>query len=547
MTEAAPPSWLDDIPHPAEEEAAPTEPPPPDADPIVGSDATWHQAPAEEAAARIAAWPDVFLRIDGASLVWCDDRGLPEMRPCLHEVKPELLRGLIGERRLEFVAKTRDKDGKVGTKRVRSPAALVERIVTTRPGQWRVMRGMMDTPYLLPSGELVNEPGYRDGLWLTKNAPIDLGAVPKHLLPVEEGWDSETSAAFADAFLADLSGIEWATSADRSAAFAYALTLLSRAAYRRCPIILITAPLPGSGKDLVAKCMENAVYGMEAVRVTPPGGRTDDSVTELDKKIAAALLSGESTIVIGDAQKVCSPTIYGMVTEERSQGFRELGRNIAIPPPKCLTFVGIGNNPTIGNDIVRRAMSIRITPSKPNPERRKFALSEDALIAEYRSRRAATICGLTNIIRGAMRAGPPEDMIECPFSGWSRMVQAACIHAGLPDPLLARDALRQRTEPTDAGLGELIAAWWDYRGTMSVTVSQAIAPLAHTDENYASVNYRTALRALHPKIDAAVLGKMLSSANDTPFEVATSDGGSIAVRLVHTKPQGRSTYTLVRC
>lgn len=543
------PHWMNDAPHPADDdgfvEPLPTDEPPADA-PILGSGATWHQAPAEEAAARIAAWPDVFLRIDGTSLVWCDDRGLPEMRPCLHEIDGGLLRGLIGERRLEFAANTRTKDGKWATKRVLAPGPLVERIVTTRPGRWRVMRGMMDTPYLLANGELVNTPGYRDGLWLNRNAIIDLSAVPEHLLPTEEGWDKERSAAFAEAFLSDLDGIEWATPADRSAAFAYALTLLSRAAYRRCPIILITAPLPGSGKDLVAKCMENAIYGMESVRVTPPPGRADDSTTELDKKIAAALLSGESTIVIGDAMKVCSSTIYGMVTEERSQGFRELGRSIAIPPPKCLIFVGIGNNPTVGVDIIRRAMSIRITPRSPNPERRKFARSEDSLIAEYRARRAVTICGLTNIIRGALR-NPPPDMIGCSFSGWASMVQAACIHAGLPDPLLARDALQQRVEGSESGLGEFIAAWWAYRGTLPVTVAQALAPLTQTDEAHDSVNYRTALRALHPKIEASVLGKMLGSADDSPFEVTQSDGSRIAVRLVHTRPQGRSTYSLARC
>lgn len=549
MTDTAPPDWMEEAPHPAtDEDAPPTMDEAPADAPILGAEATWHQAPAEEAAEKIAAWPDVFLRIDGASLVWCDDRGLPEMRPCLHEIDAPLLRGLIGERRLEFASNTRDKTtGKWSVKRVRSPAALVERIVTTRPGKWRVMRGMMDTPYLLASGELINAPGYRDGLWMSKSAAIDLATVPDYVHPRPEGYTAEHSAEFAKWFLDDLDGIEWATPADRSAAFAYALTLLSRAAYRRCPIILITAPLPGSGKDLVAKCMENAIYGMEAVRVTPPPGRQDDSTTELDKKIAAALLSGESTIVIGDAQKVCSPTIYGMVTEERSQGFRELGRSVAIPPPKCLIFVGIGNNPTIGTDIIRRAMSIRIVPSRPNPERRKFSRSEDSLIGEYRARRAIAICGLTNIIRGALHAGPRADMVECPFSGWASMVQAACMHAGLPDPLLARDALHQRTESADAGIGEFIAAWWDYRGSMSVSVAQAIAPLATTDEAHASVTYRAALRSLHPKIEPAILGKMLSAADDATFAVAQSDGTVIAVRLVHTKPQGRSVYSLVRC
>ena len=540
MREAIGPEWVNDVPHPADsydvEDVEPATAAPPGDGAIAGTDATWHQAPAEEAADRIAAWPDMFLRIDGAALSWVDDRGLPEMRPCLHEVDAPLLRGLIGARRLEFMSEVFDKDEKkkARMKKVRTPASLVERIVTTRPGKWRVMRGVMDTPYLLSSGELVNEPGYRDGLWLARNAVLDLDTVPRHIRPTPGGWDAKESAAWVETFLDELSGIEWATPADRSAALAYALTLLSRAAYRRCPIILITAPLPGSGKDLVAKCMENAIYGMEAIRVTPPPGRQDDSTTELDKKIAAALLSGESTIVIGDAQKVCSPTIYGMVTEERSQGFRELGRSVAIPPPRCLLFVGIGNNPTIGTDIIRR-------------EQRVFVRSEDDTILSYRNRRSVAICALTNIIRGAIKAGPRSDMIASPFSGWARMVQAACMHAGLPDPLLARDALNQRTESTEAGLGELIAAWWAYRGPMSVSVAQAVAPLGETDEARASIAYRVALRALHPKIDAAALGKALGAANDTPFAVEQSDGTQIAVRLVHTKPQGRSTYSLVPC
>lgn len=527
-----------------------------DADAIQGNKATWGEEPAEKAAAVVAGWPDVFLRLDGSALTWVDDRGRPGMQPLLSPVEPTLLRGLMNARRMKFTEREKipaPDGGKAtwGTRRVPPPAALVERIVSTRPGEaWRVIEGIAPASYMLASGEVVSEPGYRDGLWLSRSGRIDVHTLPDVSRIRPEGYSPEEAADAAEAMLFDLGGIEWATPGDRSAALAYYLTLITRPAYRLCPIFLFTAPLSGSGKDLVAKCWENAAFGYEALRITPPPGRADDSSTELDKRISSAVLAGESTIVIGDARRILSPMIYGLTTEERAPAGRELGVSKTISAPRNLTLVGVGNNPELGIDVVRRAVSIRIVPKTQRPAERKFELSEDELIQRYRANRGPFFGAAVNIVRGALKANRPRsERLACSFAGWSRMVQAACIYAGLPDPLESREALARRVAGDDAStlLAPLMAAWWSMRGSLRATATQACAPLAQgPTEDLAIMAYREALQALDQKLDPRKLGTMLSAAEDCPFTVTDAGGETLTVKLHVTKPGNVTNYALIK-
>lgn len=516
----------------------------PPADHVVGSRATWGVEPAEKIAADMALWPDVFVRYDGSELVWMDDRGRANVKPVIRSLTEPIARSLLNERRVTFAERAKTEDGKWATRRVPPPGPLIERIISTMPGDgWRVLDGMVTAPYMLEDGSIVSEPGYRDGLWLVKSAALNLEGVqaPAKILPL--GYDREEAAHAAQFILQHLDGIEWATPGDRSAAFAYFLTLITRPAYRLCPIFLFTAPKSGSGKDLVAKCMENAAHGQEAMRVNPSPGRVDEAAAELDKRLGAAMLAGESTIVIGDARKIVSPTIYGLTTEARAQGFRVLGLSEAIAPPKNLILAAIGNNPELGIDVVRRAVSIRIVPRSARPEERTFTLSEQALQNLYREQRATFLSAAVNIVRGAMRS-PAPTMIPCSFAGWSRMVQAACIYAGLPDPLESREALRQRVtadDPTTA-LAQLIGAWWSYRGTEKATATQACAPLHSTDEH--ASGYKEALLGIDAKITPQILGRLLASADESSFEVADSTGKLFMVQLRVTRPGNVAHYEL---
>ena len=566
---APPPDDIEVAPPPAGPEESPDER-------IQGAAATWHQEPAEIAADIIAGWDDVFLSADSREIQWVDDRGYPGVRPQLHEVKEGVLKGLIGARRLKFSERKRasKKDGSESwtSATVPPPHALLERIVQTRPGRrWRRLEGIADAPYMLASGHVVNRPGWREGLWLGHAAPVDFAPVHELLRPRRGGYSPE-EAAFAarcilDGYSAEeasifgvgeeafpgLSGIEWGAPHDRAAALAYMLTLCTRPAYRLCPIFLVTAPLPGSGKDLIAKCLENAVYGYEAMRVTPPPGDANSAAIELNKKLGAALKSGEATAVIGDVRHLSDSTIYGLTTEERHQGFRLLGASEAIPAPKNLTLVGIGNNPSLGADLIRRSASIRVVPKAPNPEKRKFAVRQERLISMYRERRAAMIGMACNIVRGAMKA-PPVDMIECSFSGWSDMVQRAVLYAGLPDPLLGREDLRKRvsTDEPKAQVEGLIAAWWSIWRDRRIAAREIIGALStpldilpqYDQELYREL--RAAASAINPKMDATILGKALGKVDDAPFAVQDRDGTMIAVQIVSQKPSGVAHYTLIR-
>ena len=532
---------------------------------IVGAEATWGEEPAERAAEVVAAWPDVFLRPDGSGLIWCDDRGRSGIRPVLQELDQRTLRGRFQSARTVFKVRVKTDEG-WSARKVPPPVQLLDRIVTTRPGDtWRVLDGVAVAPYVLATGEMVVKPGWRDGLYLARGNLLDLSQVPSVVAevaaerkvdatallagvrPRPEGYDADEAAFAVDLILSDLGGIEWASPGDRSAALAYFLTLISRPAYRLCPFFLFHAPLSGSGKDLVAKCMEYAAHGMEAMRITPPPGTPEEQATELEKRMTAALRAGESTIVLGDVKQIASGTIFAMTTEARAQGPRTLGVSEAVRPPRNLIMVGVGNNPSIASDMIRRSVSCRLMPSTGRPAERKFDLTEEQLTARYCDRRALYFCLGVNLLRGALRAAVP-DLLPCSFASWSRMVQAACVHAGLPDPLLSRGALEMRVGQDDASqaLAPLMLAWWAYRGDLRVTATQALAPLTNPQEDHAAREYVAALRGIDPRINARELGVMLASSDDATFEVISSAGEPIRVRLKRQKANGVHSYALER-
>ncbi len=516
---------------------------PVDLEPIEGTPATWGQMPAEEAAARLATMPDVFRRSDGSALVWIDDRGGTETRPRLADLDVHTCAGLLDARRVCFVRAEKQRLVPVSP-----PIATCRRIVTTMPGDgWRVIRAVVDAPYLLPDGTLINEAGYRDGLWLARDAVVPLGGLPDVLRIREGGYDADEARVAADFILHELRQVEWATPADRSVALAYLLTLITRPAYRLAPIFLFTAPDSGSGKDLVAKCMENAAFGREAIRINPPPGRAEDTAAELDKRIGAAMLDGESTIVLGDIRRVISPTIYGLTTEERSQGYRVLGQSKSIAVPRNLLIVGVGNNPELGIDIIRRAVSCRLMPRSANPSERVFAKTERELILDYRARRPQMIAAAVNIVRGALRA-PRPTMITSSFSEWSAMVQAACIHAGLPDPLEGREALKSRIADDDPRkvLAPLMTEWAALFGTgrdRRKKVAELCQPL-QGDATDMTRDYRAAMHEISPTMTPAHLGRLLSSAEDKHFDVERSDGSRQLVQLVKRVVNGSPHYWL---
>ena len=522
----------------------PTAPPPEEADTwIRGDGPTWPQAPAEEAAKRLAEQPDVFLRENGASLVWLDDRGRPTVRPRMTDLDVPTLRGLIAKCRIVFATEVYNKKKREFDLRpVATPLPLCERIVTTRPGDdWRIISGIADAPYMLGDGAFVNTAGYRDGLWLCRNSTV---AIPEDVTLQPSGWDATTSARAAAFILGELHQVDWQAPCDRSAAFAYLLTLFTRPAYQLAPVFLFTAPDSGSGKDLIAKCMESAVHGFEAVRINPPPGRTDDAAAEMDKKIGAAMKAGESTIVLGDIRQLMSPTIYGLTTEKRAQGFRVLGQSELIPVPRNLTLVGVGNNPEIGIDMVRRSVSIRITPRCQTPSERIFDKTETQLIEHYITERPYILGALANIVRGALHAPAPV-MLPSPFSGWSRLVQASCIHAGLPDPLIGRETLKDRVSADDPKrlMSPFIAEWWRVFRDTRRRPSDLLLPLKVPDTEEMRP-YCAALSEVHAAPSAAVLGKLLAAIEDGSFNVQDHDGTPQLVQLCRTAKNGSKLYWL---
>ena len=142
---------------------------------------------------------------------------------------------------------------------------------------------------------------------------------------------------------------------------------------------------------------------------------------------------------------------------------------------KRTVFVMTGNNVQLGGDLPRRVIPIEIDPKVENPEdRRDFRYPN--LLAHARAERPRLAAAALTVLRAYVVAGRPQHdkPAKGSYEDWDRLVRGAIIWAGGADPLGGVETLRKRGSVDSNELRELLAAWVEAFGPVSVTVSRAL-------------------------------------------------------------------------
>ncbi len=136
-------------------------------------------------------------------------------------------------------------------------------------------------------------------------------------------------------------------------------------------------------------------------------------------------------------------------------------------------FLGTGNNIEPVQDMRRRVVSIRLTPSDETPALRKFEHDPVGTIKQHRAR--VVSCALT-IIDAFRAAGQPQTPAPSigSYGEWSIWCRQPLLWLGEPDP--AQSLIDQVSNDSDqAVLGQFLRRWlWAFQ-SRSVTVRQLIA------------------------------------------------------------------------
>jgi hypothetical protein len=290
----------------------------------------------------------------------------------------------------------------------------------------RRLRGATHTPVVRADGSILTAAGYDPETRLLHLPEPGLTIPP---VPVEP---SVAELAAAVALLQEMTaGFPFLTDHDRANIYGALLTpllrLLTPPPYK---LVAIGAPMPGSGKSLLAS-MLRIVHGGVFRSEMPE----DDA--ELRKQITAILDVTTGPVVQFDnvSGMLTSSTLAGLLTSNRWDD-RRLGVNEMVSRPNDRLWVLTGNNLLIGGDLPRRTLWVTIDPAMPEPHRRTgFAIENFELWV--RQRRGQIVAALLTMTCSWVVAGMPRSAADRSdsYAGWITTLRGILGNAGIDGTL----------------------------------------------------------------------------------------------------------------
>jgi len=262
------------------------------------------------------------------------------------------------------------------------------------------------------------------------------------------------------------------------------------------PMFLFDAPVPASGKSLLAQVVGWIATGRDPATQPYTGDNEEDR-----KRIISALIAGDAVVSFDNISKPLQDDTLCKVLTQPEVDDRLLGTMTNVKLPTCTTWLGTGVNLVVtGRDMVRRVQKCRIDPGMERPEERKF----DYVLRDYvMERRTKLVAAALTIMRAYIAAGRPPQNIE-PYGGfeeWSAMVRAPLVWLGCDDPCASRDDIED-ADPETEKLASLLDALEldDQFKAAEFTVAQVVEKARKNALDVAA--YGGDLTALHEAVAA---------------------------------------------
>lgn len=330
---------------------------------------------------------------------------------------------------------------------------------------------VITAPTLRPDGSVLSSPGYDLStrlLFDAENLPPDIPEFPNReqgLAALEYLWKP-----FADfPFVGNL---------DRAVHLAALLTAAVRAVLPTSPAFGYDAPVQGSGKTLLARCVGVLATGEDPGVWPHTAGRDDE---EVRKRIFTVLRSGARAIIWDNV--VGSFDSAAMASAITSPNFQDriLGASSSSSVPNRAMLILTGNNLTLAGEMPRRVLVARIDPETDRPFSRHFNIDPFEVC---QSERQTMIAAALVLIRAYLNnsAGPLGEGKLASFEMWDAWVRQSVIYANALMPGKFGDVMEviqanQDQDPEQETLGILLDAWQRNFGTEYKFASDVMAVL----------------------------------------------------------------------
>jgi len=217
-------------------------------------------------------------------------------------------------------------------------------------------------------------------------------------------------------------------SADKTNAIALMIEPFIRSWFPLTPLYVVEAATPRTGKGLLAEvCLFPALGHAPAVTTAP-------AREEEWKKEITALLSGTPVVVAFDNihQTLGSQHLAAALTATRWKD-RSLGRNdVTVEYSNRSTWIALGNNVRLSDEIVERSVRIRLVATCENPGERT-GFKHDNLLEYVAQHRGDLVWSILTLIQHYIASGQPAPkipIVKGRFESWARHMQGVLECAG---------------------------------------------------------------------------------------------------------------------
>lgn len=357
---------------------------------------------------------------------------------------------------IDTAAQTIRVEQHMAKKVVARPLTLTEASVISnkkRVSKYPPIEGIVETPILSESGNIICEPGYNTETCRYVDLSEDLEGF--HVPDAPTSGDAREAL---ERLLEPFCDFPFASEADRTRAVAMPLTLLTRVVCSTVPLQLVTANNQGVGKNKLVDVTSLIVTGRRAQPQKIPY-----SDEEMDKVIFSALLAGRTLLTFDEASSgLESESLASMITAENYSG-RTLGKSEHLSVPNSACVIAVGKNVSSRKDMSRRTVPIELATDLVNPEARDNFKHPRLLVWVQQNRKKLLEAALT-MIRAWIVAGkpaPPSGYDTGGFEEWYFTVGGILAFAGRSD--LMEGVREWRKQADDSELEDLAHVAWLHR------------------------------------------------------------------------------------
>ena len=328
--------------------------------------------------------------------------------------------------------------------------------------------GVVTAPTIKLGGELLLQPGYDQDTKLLY-APIE----EPPFVPIRPTQDQAREAL--RIVWQPFVEFPFCSGLDRAVHLSALLTAAIRSILPAAPGFAYDAPVQGSGKTLLARCLGVLAQGTDPGVWPHTSGRDDE---EIRKRVFSVLRSGAKVLIWDNVVGAFDSAAMASLMTSPSFTDRILGQSASSTVPNKILLALTGNNILLKGEMPRRILISRIDPATDKPFAREFDLDP---YSYCKSHRHSLIASALTLIRAQLTHGFESKVSGklASFEDWDALIRRTVVYcnelsSGEFGDVMDAVRANQSSDPEQEALSDLLRLIEDLVGDRPFTVTELL-------------------------------------------------------------------------